>query len=208
MSSATPSPTETLDVRLVPCAGKHELIFHRWSELAVGGDLVLINDHRPEPLRRQFEQMLGGCYVWEEIESPADGFAVKLTRLRPDPVGFDPTRIGGCGLLAGGRLAGGRGGLSAGGDEAFDDSILVVLQRDYRELMPTEARERVLRLAARLPAETALWVDLNGPDPALDTALTELGCRIRGSALMGATPRWRYAIRQPEAAAAVMVADT
>lgn len=203
MSSATPSPTETLDVRLVPCAGKHELIFHRWTELAVGAALLLINDHRPEPLRRQFEQMLGGCYVWEEIESPADGFAVKLTRLRPDPVGFDPTRIGGCGLLAGGR-----DGLSAGGEEVFDDSILVVLQRDYRELTPTEARERVLRLAARLPAETALWVDLNGPDSTLDAALTELGRRFRGSALTGATPGWRYAIRQPEAAPAVMVADT
>lgn len=187
MTRGEPGVADTLDVRWVPCAGKHELIFRRWIEVAVGAALVLINDHRPEPLRRQFEQMLGGCFEWAEIERPTGAFAVRLTRLRPDPAGFDPARIHGCGLLAS----------ASGMNRQFDDGILVVLQSDYREMEPREARVRGLRLAAALPSETELWVDLNGPDVALDAALTSLGSMFRGVPLASPEVGWRYVIRQP-----------
>ena len=96
------SPSSTvLDARLIPCAGKHELIFRRWSALAVGESFVLFNDHRPEPLRQQFAQHVPDCFDWREAESPSDGYAVRLTRLRPDPVDFDPSFVNGCGVASG-----------------------------------------------------------------------------------------------------------
>lgn len=198
MSGVLPVVADTLDVRLVPCAGKHELIFRRWRDVPVGQALVLINDHRPEPLRRQFERELGGCFRWEEIATPVEGFAVRLTRLQADPARFDPGRLAGCGLLTGAGAAGGTWNLDGGRDSDFDDSVLLVLQRDFRGMGPEEARERVLRLATRLPRATELWVDLPSPDPELDGRLTALGRSLRGEALVKSGTGWRYRIRWPD----------
>jgi len=171
-----------LDARLIPCSGKHELIFRRWSTLAVGESFTLLNDHRPEPLRQQFAQHVPGCFDWRETESPSGGFAVTLTRLRPDPVNFDPTVVNGC------------GGSSAISQNT-DRSILVQLHFDHRNLPKSEARERVLRVTARLPEGAELLVDLAGPDPGLDHRLTAMNRKFHGEALPSADTGWRYAIR-------------
>src|SRR5262245_55198517 len=118
---------QILDARPLPCAGKHSAIFRRWAELPVGESFVLLNDHRPEPLRRQFEQYVPGCCEWREIAPPAGAFAVRLTRLRPDPRGFDPAHVTGCTL-------------SAALIDPAEQGILVRLQLDYRELPPPLVR--------------------------------------------------------------------
>lgn len=173
-------PPDVLDARALPCAGKHSLIFRHWARLRVGESFVLLNDHRPEPLRRQFEQLVPGCCDWREIEPPSGAFAVRLTRLRADPAGFDPAQAGGCGPPA-------RSG--------ENDGLLLSLQLDYRELSADEARERVRSLARGLPEGAALQADLPAPDPELDAALTALGLSFQGAALSPAG--WRCTIRHP-----------
>ena len=127
-------PPDVLDARALPCAGKHPLIFRRWARLRVGESFVLLNDHRPEPLRRQFEQLVPGCCDWREIEPSSGAFAVRLTRLRADPAEFDPAQAGGCGPPA-------RSG--------ENDGLLLSLQLDYRELPAGEARAATSHLAYR-----------------------------------------------------------
>lgn len=175
------SLSEVLDARLLPCAGKHPLIFRRWARLGLGESFVLLNDHRPEPLRRQFEQLVPGCCEWREIAPPPGAFAVRLTRLRPDPAGFDPAQAGGCGPPAG----------------TGDPGVLVRLQLDYRALPPALARERTRLLACGLADGTELQVDLVSPDPELDTVLTASGLTFRGAAPPPGESGWRYVIRHP-----------
>ena len=180
---SSPSPT-VLDARLIPCSGKHALIFRRWAELAVGESFVLLNDHRPEPLRRQFEQLAPDCFEWCEIEPPAGAFAVRLTRLRPDPADFDARRVSGCGLRPVSEPAG-------------DNPILVQLRFDYRDLSSELACATLLRFAKDLPEGTELIAVLAKPDPELDHGLTALNRAFRGEALPAAAPGWRYSIRHP-----------
>lgn len=181
----TPSSSPVLDARLIPCSGKHELILRRWAALAVGESFVLLNDHRPEPLRRQFEQLVPDCFEWLEIEPPPDAFAVRLTRVRPDPADFDPHRVSGCGF----RTA---------SQPARDNPVLVQLQFDYRALPPEEARATLLRFATNLPEGTELLAVLPQPDPKLDHDLTALNRAFRSEALPASSPGWRYSIRHPE----------
>jgi uncharacterized protein (DUF2249 family) len=177
-----------LDARLIPCSGKHEQIFHRWAALMVGESFVLLNDHRPEPLRRQFEQFVPGCFEWAAVPPPPGGFAVRLTRLRPDPAGFDASLVNGCGSL---------GARSGATTVAADEDILVRIHLDFRECPVGEAHDRVLRLAQGLADGAELLADLPSPDSDLDRALTTLGRTFHGAALPGSVPGWRYAVRHP-----------
>lgn len=181
-------PPAVLDARLVPCSGKHAFIFRRWAELATGESFVLLNDHRPEPLRWQFEHLVTGCFEWVEVPPPLGAFAVRLTRLRPDPVGFDASLVTGCGPLS---------ALSGSTTVVAEDDIFVRLHFDLRESAVDEARDRVLRLARGLAEGTELLADLASPDPGLDQALTVLGRTFLGASLQGSSPGWRYAVRHP-----------
>jgi uncharacterized protein (DUF2249 family) len=180
---------EVLDARALPCAGKHAQIFRRWAQLGIGGSFVLVNDHRPAPLQHQFERLVPGCFDWCEVPAPPGAFAVRLTRLRPDPASFDPARVGGC------------GGPDAGRQPA-DGELLMRLQLDYRPLGPVLARERSLAVAQGLADGVALEVALVAPDPALDEALTVLGLTFRGGPLADGTTGWSYLIRRPAASSA------
>jgi uncharacterized protein (DUF2249 family) len=177
-----PAAGEVLDVRALPCAGKHPLIFRRWAQLGIGRSFVLVNDHRPEPLRQQFERLVPDCCDWCEIPPPPGAFAVRLTRLRPDPAGFDPQQAAGCG----------------GPSDAAEPDVLLRLQLDYRALPAPAVREILRHLAPGLADAVALDVDVPAPDPDLDDVLTALGLTFRGAALSGAAG-WRYSIRRPVA---------
>lgn len=179
----SPDTDDVLDVRALPCAGKHPLIFERWARLGVGRSFVLVNDHRPEPLRHQFERLVPGCCDWCEVPPPPGAFAVRLTRLRPDPAGFHPQQAAGCGA-------------AAGSGAPADPDILMRLQLDYRALPAPAVRELLRHLAPGLADAVELEVDVTAPDPDLDAVLTSLGLTFRGTALPEAAG-WRYAIRRP-----------
>lgn len=178
-----PAAGDVLDVRALPCADKHPLIFRRWARLGIGESFLLVNDHRPEPLRHQFERLVPGCCDWCEIPPPPGAFAVRLTRLRADPPGFHPQQAAGCGGPAGPEAA-------APGD------ILLRIQLDYRALPAPAVRELLRHLAPGLADAVTLEVDVGAPDPDLDEVLTALGLTFGGAALPGEAG-WRYAIRRP-----------
>lgn len=190
MDSLSPA---VLDARLIPCSGKHALIFRQWAQLAVGESFVLLNDHRPDPLRRQFEQVVPGCFEWTEIPPPPGAFAVRLTRVQPDPTGFDASMMSGCGPMS--ERSSDTVGFS---ENAADDGIFVRLHLDFRDYSADEARERILNLAQGLREGTELLADLRLPDPSLDQSLTLLARIFRGAAIPGPMPGWRYAIRHPD----------
>ena len=74
-----------LDVRTIPCSVKHGLVVRTWRELPVGESFILLNDHDPAPLRRQFEAECPGSFTWEYLEQGPEDFRIKLTKLKVLP---------------------------------------------------------------------------------------------------------------------------
>lgn len=67
-----------LDVREIPKAQRHPLIFARFAALAVGESFVLVNGHDPKHLREEFERDHPGAYGWEYLTAGDD----RLWRIR------------------------------------------------------------------------------------------------------------------------------
>lgn len=68
-----------LDLRPLPPAERHRLIFERLDELAPGETLELVNDHRPTPLRYQMEATRAGQYRWVDGEDGPERFTANIT---------------------------------------------------------------------------------------------------------------------------------
>ena len=73
-------PDNVIDVRTIPPAQRHALIFDRFRALDTGDTLVLVNDHDPRPLKHQFEDVFGHKVAWEYLQQGPDLWKVKLTR--------------------------------------------------------------------------------------------------------------------------------
>jgi uncharacterized protein (DUF2249 family) len=70
---------ETLDVRPMPPRMRHETIFGRLDELAVGQTLRLVNDHDPAPLRYQLDATRPGQFRWEYVAKGPEEWAIDIT---------------------------------------------------------------------------------------------------------------------------------
>ena len=75
-----PAPENELDVRSVPPARRHQLIFDTYERLAPGGGFILINDHDPKPLRYQFEAEHAGEFSWDYLEQGPETWRVRIGR--------------------------------------------------------------------------------------------------------------------------------
>ncbi len=53
-----------MDVRALPTWQRHPKIFAAFDCLGEGGELRIISDHEPRPLRSEFERTRAGRYVW------------------------------------------------------------------------------------------------------------------------------------------------
>jgi uncharacterized protein (DUF2249 family)/quercetin dioxygenase-like cupin family protein len=69
---------EELDVRRIPKPQRHPLIFERFSDLAGGEALVLVNSHDPRHLREEFERDLPGAFTWEYLEAGPKEWRVRI----------------------------------------------------------------------------------------------------------------------------------
>ncbi len=78
----------TLDVRQIPPPERHARIFSRFDALEPGQALQLVNDHDPQPLRRQFEDRLHGSYDWTCLQSGPDLWRVRIGKLAARPSGW------------------------------------------------------------------------------------------------------------------------
>lgn len=59
----------TIDVRQIPPASRHSLIFDRLAALDAQGALQLVSDHDPVPLRRQVDQQWPDQFGFAYIEA-------------------------------------------------------------------------------------------------------------------------------------------
>jgi uncharacterized protein (DUF2249 family) len=74
-----------LDIRPLPPAQRHPLIFERFANLAPGEAFVLINDHNPKPLFYQFRAEYEGQFSWEYLEQGPATWRVQIGRVIAAP---------------------------------------------------------------------------------------------------------------------------
>lgn len=58
-----------IDVRTVPPAQRHPLIFGIFDALETGQTLEIVNDHDPVPLNHQFQQTRDGQFDWQYLKA-------------------------------------------------------------------------------------------------------------------------------------------
>lgn len=69
-----------LDVRPLPPARRHELIFSTFDGLAPGESFELVNDHDPKPLRYQLSAEHPDQFSWDYLESGPQAWRVRIGR--------------------------------------------------------------------------------------------------------------------------------
>ncbi|GIX49390.1 MAG: hypothetical protein KatS3mg131_3601 [Candidatus Tectimicrobiota bacterium] len=69
-----------LDVRPLPPAQRHGLIFETFARLQPGEAFVLVNDHDPKPLYYQFLHEKAGQFSWEYVEQGPEVWRVRIGR--------------------------------------------------------------------------------------------------------------------------------
>ncbi|MCL4869643.1 MAG: DUF2249 domain-containing protein [Anaerolineae bacterium] len=70
-----------LDIRSIPPAQRHPLIFDLFNGLAAGESFVLVNDHNPKPLFYQFQAELTGQFSWQYLEEGPAAWRVRIGRV-------------------------------------------------------------------------------------------------------------------------------
>ena len=74
------SPKTTLDVRPIPPARRHTLIFETFEALQPGEVFALVNDHDPKPLYYQFQAERAGTFKWEYVEQGPEVWRVLIAK--------------------------------------------------------------------------------------------------------------------------------
>ena len=77
-STTTPSEQAIVDVRVLPPAQRHALIFRTFEALPTGAAFVLVNDHDPKPLYYQLNFEYRGQLLWEYLEEGPDDWRVRI----------------------------------------------------------------------------------------------------------------------------------
>lgn len=75
---------DVVDVREIPHGQRHPRIFARYARLTPGEGFVLVNNHDPKPLRREFEATHSGAYTWDYVESGPEVWQVRIGRTAAD----------------------------------------------------------------------------------------------------------------------------
>jgi uncharacterized protein (DUF2249 family) len=79
-TSDTSGQNDTLDVRAIPPAQRHPMIFQRFVALPVGESFVLVNDHDPKPLYYQLKFEYSGQLGWDYLEQGPKVWRVRISR--------------------------------------------------------------------------------------------------------------------------------
>jgi uncharacterized protein (DUF2249 family) len=90
---------ELIDVRAVPPAQRHPLIFGTFDALATGQALEIVNDHDPMPLNHQFQQTRTGQFSWQYLQAGPHLWHVRVARVAN---GMPGGMTSGCGGGGGG----------------------------------------------------------------------------------------------------------
>ena len=79
----------TLDVRDIPPARRHGLIFETLATLDPGMGLELVNDHDPKPLYYQLAAEQPGVFSWDYLEEGPAVWRVRIGRSAVPDTGSD-----------------------------------------------------------------------------------------------------------------------
>ena len=79
MSSTT---ITELDVTKIIPQEKHATIFRTFDALNLGESFILVNDHDPRPLQRQFDTNRLEQYNWEYLEQGPATWKIRLTKTK------------------------------------------------------------------------------------------------------------------------------
>jgi uncharacterized protein (DUF2249 family) len=99
MNPHTPRPAgpdKVMDARTIPCSVKHGLVLRTWRDLPVGDHFILLNDHDPMPLHRQFQAEFPDTFTWEYLEQGPVDFRIRLTKVKPLPPPVETGQSYGC----------------------------------------------------------------------------------------------------------------
>ncbi|MCC7482587.1 MAG: DUF2249 domain-containing protein [Hyphomicrobiales bacterium] len=77
-ASKQPLQQGVLDVRTLPPARRHSLIFQTFGELQPGKSFLLVNDHDPKPLYYQFAYEKAGAFSWNYEEQGPEVWRVRI----------------------------------------------------------------------------------------------------------------------------------
>jgi len=69
-----------LDIREVPPAKRHPLIFETFEALEPGAGFELVNDHDPKPLYYQMAAERAGTFTWDYLEEGPVVWRVRIGR--------------------------------------------------------------------------------------------------------------------------------
>lgn len=75
-----PGDNAVLDVRSLPPAGRHQLIFSTFDSLTPGESFELVNDHDPKPLRYQLAAEHPDEFSWDYLEAGPTAWRVRIAR--------------------------------------------------------------------------------------------------------------------------------
>lgn len=67
-----------IDVRTVPPAQRHPMIFQAFEDLKPGEAFILVNDHDPKPLYYQFKFEREGQFDWNYLEEGPQVWRVEV----------------------------------------------------------------------------------------------------------------------------------
>lgn len=81
LAGGTLDAPEKLDVREIPHGRRHPRIFGIYARLAPGESFVLVNNHDPKPLRREFQATYPDQFGWDYLEAGPDQWQVRIQRL-------------------------------------------------------------------------------------------------------------------------------
>jgi uncharacterized protein (DUF2249 family) len=72
---------EVVDVRQIPHGRRHPRIFGIYARLAPGESFILVNNHDPKPLRREFQAAYPDQFGWDYLEAGPHRWRVQICRL-------------------------------------------------------------------------------------------------------------------------------
>lgn len=79
-------PDQELDVRPLPKPDKHPRIFELFGALAVGESFVLVNNHDPKHLRREFETEHPSGFGWDYLDRGPAAWRIRISKLASTPM--------------------------------------------------------------------------------------------------------------------------
>jgi len=78
----TPAIITTIDVRPIPHAQRHPLIFKTFDELKPGQAFVLLVDHDPKPVLYELDFVQKGKFAWNYLEQGPQVWRVQMAKIQ------------------------------------------------------------------------------------------------------------------------------